>query len=448
MGTTEKVARFIVDFNFSKLPARGLEQVKTSILDTIGTALLGAAGPIGAMMSDFVKEMGGNPQARLIRSGIKTSVLDAALANGTFAHADDYDDVGGIGHPGAIFTPTALALGEQLKLNGKKILEAYAVGYEVGNKMRSLGEVQAEGGFHSTSLLGTLGVTAESAKLLDLDIPKTRAALGIAASLASGIMQNAGMYAKPLHAGHTARSGILAALLAQKGFTGDPDVLEGPRGFFYVYGQKQADIKRVTENLGKTLTIVEDKLLFKAWPSCWGNHPPLTAILSLIDQYDIKPEQVNAIEVVRSSKPPGPLIRTHPQRGFEGKFSLQYHMATALVDRKVDLNSYTDDKLARPMIQDLMKKVTVVQDPKCANLPLRLQGDSMFCVVTLRLNDGRVLSQREGRGKELEGEEIYAKYRENARIAGMESNKIERSIELIKGLEDLKDVTELMDTVS
>ena len=448
MGTTEKVARFVVDFDFSKLPPSGIEQIKISILDTIGVALVGAAGPIGAIMSDFVKEMGGNRQARLIGSGIRTSSLDAAQANGTLAHAEDYDDVGGFGHPGVVLTPPALALGEQWKLPGKKILEAYAAGFEVGNRMRSLGEVQGQRGFHSTSLLGTMGAAAESAKLLDLDIAQTRAALGIAASLASGIMQNAGMYAKPLHGGHAARSGILAALLARKGFTGDPDVLEGARGFVYVFGQQQADVKRIAENLGKPLAIAESKFLIKAWPCCWGNHPSLTAILRLIEQYDIRPDQVNSIEVVRSSKPPGPLIRTYPQRGFEGKFSLPYHMATALVDRKIDLGSYTDEKLARPVIQNLMKKVKVCQDPELADLPLSLQGESMYVIVTLRLNDGRVLSQREGRGKELEGEEVYAKYRDNARIGGVAANKIERSIELVKGLEHLRDVSELMDAVS
>jgi 2-methylcitrate dehydratase PrpD len=444
MGSTEKIARFVVDFDFSKLPASGMEQIKLSILDTLGVALVGAKGHIGAIMSDFVKEMGGNPQARLIGSGIKTSVLNAALVNGTMAHAEDYDTMP---HCGVVLVPIALILGEQLKLSGKKVLEAYAVGFEVGHRMRGLGAI-AEAGFHSTSLLYTMGAAAEAGKLLALDVDQTRAALGIAASLASGIMQNFGTDTKALHGGHAARSGIQAALLAKKGFTGDPDVLEGPKGFFYVFGQEQADIKRVTENLGKSLAIAESNLFFKAWPNCGANHGPLTAIFPLIEKYDIKPEQVNAIEVVTFSKPPGALLRNNPQRGFEGKFSLQYNMATALVDRKVDLNSYTDEKLARPLIQDLMKKVTAVQDPEMADLPLRLQGEGDFFIVTLKLKDGRVLSQREGRGRQLKGEEIYAKYRENAKIGGIAVNKIERSIELIKGLENLKDVTELMDAVS
>jgi 2-methylcitrate dehydratase PrpD len=447
MGSTEKIARFVVDFDFSKLPASGMEQIKLSILDTLGVALVGAKGHIGAIMSDFVKEMGGNPQARLIGSGIKTSVLNAALVNGTMAHAEDYDTMP---HCGVVLVPTALILGEQLKLSGKKVLEAYAVGFEVGHRMRGLGAI-AEAGFHSTSLLYTMGAAAEAGKLLALDVDQTRAALGIAASLASGIMQNFGTYTKPLHGGHAASSGMKAAILASKGFTGDPDVLEGRKGYFYVYGQEQADIKRVTENLGKMPLAIADANAFnvKRWPNCYANHPPIAAILHLIEKYDVKPEQLNAIEVLTFTKPPAALIRTNPQRGFEGKFSMQYSIATALVDRKVDLNSYTDEKLARPMIQQLMKKVTVTQHPDTVDLPPALFWEYPFqgVMITLRLNDGRVLSEREDHEHDLKGEEIYAKYRENARIGGVTAKDTERSMELIKGLEDLKDVTKLVDTV-
>ena len=443
------MARFVVDFDFSKLPPTGVEQIKISVLDTLGVALVGAKGRIGAILCDFVKEMGGNPQARLIGSGIKTSVLNAALANATFAHADDYDDMDSFGHPGCILAPTALALGEQLKLPGRKILEAYAIGFEVGRKLRAgMGAIE-RAGYHSSCLLGTMATAAESAKLLGLDIDRTRASLGIAASLASGIVQNFGTHTKPLHAGHAGRSGILAASLAEKGFTGDPNVLEAPRGFIYVFGQEQADIRRVAENIGNPLGIAQDGVRIKFWPSGHGSHASLTVLFHLIEKYNIRPEQVNAIEVVKSSpRETGGYIRNDPQRGDEGRFSMEYQLATALVDRKVDLYSFTDEKLFRPMIQDLIKKVTVVQDPEIAGLPLRLQGESPFTTLTLRLKDGRVLSERAGQVKLLTGEEIYDKFKENARFGGLTANKIERAIELVKGLENLRDVTELMDTVS
>jgi 2-methylcitrate dehydratase PrpD len=446
MGTTEKLAKFIVDFDFSQLTARDIEQIKTSIMDTIGVVLVGAKGPVGTIMTDYVKQMGGNPQARLIGSGIRTSVINAALANGTFAHGDDYD---AHPHTSVIMLPVAMALGEYLKLSGKKILEAYAVGWEVRVRLNSgLGNVQFKAGFHSTPLQGTIGAAAEAAKLLGLNVAHTRAAMGIAASMASGIMQNFGTYTKPMHPGHTARCGMMAGILAKDGFTGDPDVLEGRLGFFYVFGDEHSDIRRVTENIGSPLAIASHHVFIKAWPCCLENHLALTAMFNLIEKYDVKPEQVEAIDVVQPGKGPGPSFRNYPKTGLEGKFSVQYNMATALVDRKVDVNSHTDEKLARPMIQDLIKKVTRVQHPDFVDLPVRLEGGKPnFAIVTLRLKDGRVLSERVEQARELKREEVYAKYQENARIGGIGKDKIERTIQLIKGLENLKDVTELADTV-
>ncbi len=451
MGTTEKVAKFVTELDYSNIPAKGIEQAKYSILDIIGTALVGSREPVGHIMTDFVKEMGGNPQARLIGNGTRTSILNAALANGTFAHAVDFDDLGSIGHPGVVFIPPLLALGETLKLPGKKLLEAYVVAFEIGYKLRSsIGEVQSDGGFHSTALLGTVSAAAESAKLLGLDVTRTKTALGIAASLAFGIIQNFGTYTKPLHAGHAARNGIEAAILAKKGFTADPDILEGPRGFFFVFGKEQSVIKQMTENIGKPLAIAEHGVRIKPWPCCGGNHEALTVILHLIEQHDIKPEQVRSIEVATSWKPPGSLVRTNPQTGLEGKFSMQYNMAAAIIDRTVNLNTFTDEKLSRPIMQDMIKKVNVVWHPDFANKPPRLQSEARFATVTLNLNDGRVLSEQRdiGNTRHLTGEEIYAKYRANAKIGGLSESNIKRSIELIKGLEELDDTTKLVDTIT
>lgn len=217
MTTTEKVAEFIVDFEFKDIPPRGIEQIKFCLLDTIGCTLEGAMGPVANIMTEFVEEMGGKPQARILKSGIKTSVVNAALVNGTLAHADDFDDTGGFGHPGVVLIPTALALGEHLKLSGKKILEAYTVAFEVGYRLKIGMGVVGEGGFHSTSLFGNLCTTAEASKLMGLDVAQTRSALGIAASSASGIMQNFGTFTKAFHAGQAARNGITAAILAKKG---------------------------------------------------------------------------------------------------------------------------------------------------------------------------------------------------------------------------------------
>jgi 2-methylcitrate dehydratase PrpD len=450
MGTTEKIAKFIVDFDFEAIPSKGIEQTKASIIDSVGAALLGRKEPVGTLITNFARSTGGEQQARLWGSGIRTSLPNATLANGVFIHAIDYDDGGGFGHHGAILVPPALALGEKCKLSGKKIIEAYAAAYEVGYKLlRSLGEVQFGAGFHSTSLLGTICAAAESSKLLELDVTKTRMALSIAASLSSGLIQNFGTHAKPLQVGRAAESGILSALLASEGFTGDPNIFEESRGYFYVYGQEQSSIKLMTENIGNPLSIAAQDMHFKQWPCCGGNYEVLTAIFDLLKEHDIKPDDIRDITVATSMKPPGPVNRPHPRNGMEGRFSLPYNVATALLDHVIDLSSFCDEKFKRPAVQDLMKKVQVVWHPDCADKPQRLQSESRFITIDIVSKDGRMLSKRQDAAnrKQLNIEEVYEKYANNAKIAGIAENNISRAVTLVKTFEKCEDVTELVDLV-
>jgi 2-methylcitrate dehydratase PrpD len=372
------------------------------------------------------------------------------LANGVFIHAMDYDDGGGFGHHGAILVPPALALGEKYRFSGKKIIEAYAAAYEVGYKLlHSLGEIQFGGGFHSTSLLGTICAAAESAKLLELDITKTRMALGIAASLSSGLIQSFGTHAKPFQVGRASESGLLSALLASQGLTGDPNIFEESRGYFYVYGQEQSTIRQMTENIGKHLSIASQNMHFKQWPCCGGNYEVLTAVFDFMKEYDIQPDHIRDIVVATSWRPPGPVNRPHPSNGMEGRFSLPYNVATALLDHGIDLASFSDDKFERPAVQDLMRKVKVVWHPDCAEKPLRLQSESRFITIDILFNDGRLLSKRQDAAnrRQLGVEEVYEKYVNNARIAGISEDNISKSVTLAKTFEKCEDVTELIDLV-
>ena len=450
MGTTEKIAKFITELEFSRIPEKGVEQAKASILDALGTALVGAKGSSGEILTRFVKQMGGNPQARLIGSGFKTSVDQAALANGTFAHADDYDDIGGFGHPGAFLMPSLLALGEWLHLPGRKIIEAYAIGFEIGNRLRlSIGDI-VDAGYHGSCLMGTVAAAAQCARLLALDLTGTRMALGIAASLASGVMENFGTQTKPFHAGHTSRNGVTAALLAKEGFTASPNIFEGPRGFFYVYGQEQAMISRMTEHLGKLLAIAEEGVRVKPWPCCGGNHEALTAMVRLVEKHNIRPDEVESIEVAASWKTPGPCLRMEVHVPLEGKFNIPYNMASALVDRKVDLVTYGDEKFRRPEIQRLMARVNYIQHPDRKDKPLSLQSESRFAIVTVRLKDGRTLSeyQPSENRRVLTGDEVANKFRQNAEIGGLSSGQIAGAIDLMARLETVPDVASLVDMIT
>lgn len=450
MGTTERVANFIVDLDFETIPAKGREQIKASIIDSVGVALLGSREPVGKLVAGIANAAAGNRPARLLGSGARTSVLDATLVNAVFIHALDYDDGGGFGHHGAILVPTALALGEELRLSGKQVIEAYAAAYELGFRLlRSLGEIQTVGGFHSTSLLGTICAAAESARLLGLKAEKTRMALSIAASLSSGLQQSFGTHAKPLQVGRAAQSGVLAALMAREGLSGDPEIFEQSRGYFYVYGQEQSVIRQLTENLGKPLSVAEQEMHFKEWPCCGGNDEALTAVFELLNESEIRTDQIKRVVIGTSWMPPGPVNRPHPRNGYEGKFSLEYTVATALIDRRIDLSSYEDDRYRRDAVHDLMSRVQVMWHPDCAGRPLRLQSESRFVTVDIDMSDGRALSKRvDARTRRNHrGEQVYDKYRDNARRAGLAEEKVAKSVALVKSFEECKDVTELMDLI-
>jgi 2-methylcitrate dehydratase PrpD len=246
-----------------------------------------------------------------------------------------------------------------------------------------------------------------------------------------------------------AESGVLAALLAREGCTGDPYIFEETKGFYYVYGQEQGSIKALTENFGKPLAVAAERGHFKQWACCGGNYEILSALYDLLNDQEISTDQISEIVVATSMTPPGPVIRVHPRTVMESRFSLPYNVACCLIDRVVNLDTFTDEKFNRPEVHKLMDKIKVIWHPECAGKPRRLQGESRFVTIDIRLKDGRVISKRQDASnrKQLTAEETYVKYAENARSAGRTEDKIAKAVELVHSFEHCKDVTELIDLI-
>jgi len=252
--TTEQFAHFITETRFEDIPSHVVAEAKKVLLDCIGITLAGSLEPAGKIITGLVSEMGGFPNASVVGAGFKTSVLNAALANGVMAHALDFDDGG---HPNLPLSrsvtvlPAVLAIGEWLGLTGKEVLLGYIIGFDVISKI-SYGmskQHHYEWGWQTTGTVCTLGAAAGGAKILKLNIEETCRALGIAGSGAGGLRQNNGTMTKPLHAGNAARNGILATLLSRKGFTGTEECLEGPFGFCQCFcGSEGYNLEKMTEN--------------------------------------------------------------------------------------------------------------------------------------------------------------------------------------------------------
>ena len=451
MGTTERIASFIVDTGYDQIPKEAVDAAKGAILDCLGCTLAGSSEPAAKIVTQFVKEIGGNPEAGVIAAGFKTGAAQAALANGTMAHALDYDDVAvsWIGHPTAVLLAVVLALGERGKLSGREALAGYILGFEVEAKLGAcIGFGHYGWGWHATATLGTMAATAAAAKMLGLDVSRTRMALGIATSLAGGTRQNFGTMTKPFHVGSAARNGILAARLAEKGLTADEAIIEHPMGFCKLFsGGAEYDGARATQGLGDPFDIVSPGVSTKPYPCCRLTHRCIDAILHLIKEYGINADDVEEVECRTSEFVPQVLIHSRPKTGLEGRFSMQYCMAIALLDGQVALRQFADDRVMDARAQELLRRVEYVHTGDVTGAEMLATPE----VVTIELRDGRKLSHEvlvaKGAPRNpMTAEELAAKYRDCASSV-LSAEDVEKSLNVVSRLEDVEDIAELMDVL-
>jgi 2-methylcitrate dehydratase PrpD len=448
MEATKALAEFIVDTDLGKIPPEAGEVGKQAILDCLGVSLAGSRDPLALKMVMLLRDMGGRAKATVWGRKFKTSSPLAAFANGAFGHALDFDDINRTmrGHPTVPVLPAVLAVGEEIQASGKAILAAYLVGFEVEAKLGAgLNPHLFENGWHPTAVLGVMGAAAAAAKLLRLSAEKARHALGIAASEASGLRQNFGTMTKPFHAGHAAKNGVLAAKLAQKGFTADPDIIEGKLGYARAFaGPEKYNLAKITERLGRSYDILSPGVGLKRFPSCARTHPGIDAMLELVQVNDIRPQDVESIVCQGSYTTPTMLIHSRPQTDLESKFSMEFCMALALLERKVGLPHFKDQKVQHPSIQELVRKVRFEIRPDLATIE---NSGNPSTTVKVLLKDGREFAKTVDEAKgtpqnPLTPEEIKDKYRQC--VKGIQKrNEIEKTIDLVFNLEAVKKAANL-----
>lgn len=440
MGTTEKLASFVVGLKYEDIPPKAVSLLKRQCLDTIGVGLAGVTESSGPIISRYVQNMGGKPQCVVFGSNIKSSAADAAFANGTLCHALDYDDVWlPTAHPTGCTFPATLAVAEANRASGKALITAQMAAYEILGKVHMA--INGAAGWHGTAVFGTFGAAAGCCKLLNADETAVRNAWGIAASSTGGIAGQLGTMTKPLHAGNSARAGVMAATLATSGFTGNDHVFDAHRGFFHAFYQSVGyDLSRVTVQLANPFHILSPGAGVKMYPSGYYMHHPYEAALAIVKTEGIEARAVADVEIgiPRAGYFDRPVIRV----GLEGKFSQQYHAALAILDRKAEIESYSDERALAPDMQELLKKIKVRVD---ASIPSA--QDLVYNPVTIRLKDGRQFTAKQDLPKShwlypLPREEWIGKFRSNALRVLPEKN-VERIIQLVDNLEQLPDVREL-----
>lgn len=388
--------------------------------DTIAVLIAGATEPVVASVAATIDEIGGS--ANSVATGTAMSARSAALIDGTAAHALDYDDVDDavIAHPSAVLVPALLAAGSARDTSGRRLASAYRVGVRVDRILAAAIGIRDhyDVGWHSTSTIGTIGAAAAITSLWDLPTDQSRHAIGIAGSLAAGSRQNFGTMTKPLHAGIAASNGLFAAQLAGQGVTSDPEGLEGRLGFLSLHGAQNTtaiDLSAISTD-HPTMNV-------KLFPCCYYAHRAADAALQSATQ--TAAADISAVEVIVQPGGLAPLIHHRPKDGTQAKFSLEYVVAAALIDRRIGLSTFDDVRVRRDDVQQLLAKVSLRESPTPPIGPPAGSGTA-FSVVTVHRGDGTSTTHRVDNpvghaSRQLSDEQLYQKFVDCTAAIGRET---------------------------
>jgi len=448
MNETAKIAQFVVKTNFSDFPLQALTTAKVALRDCLGVALAGSKDEAAEICGKIARQEEAKAEASVVGQGFKTSALQAALVNGTAAHALDYDHSFTLmGQPTSPIIPATVALGEALGVSGQRLLEAYMVGFEVTGKLALSLKGAVEDGWHGPTIVGIFGATAACAKLLQLNAAQVEMALGIATSMAGGVVANFGTMTKPLHSGLAARNGVLAAKLAQGGFTANGTALESAVGFLGMfYARSKAD-PAALDSLGKTFALVTDGIKIKPY-ACGGlTHVAIDGVLELRANHGLTADMIDSIEADVLKHVADRIVFKVPQTGVQGKFCMNYLLARAIIDGRIGVEVFSDAAVRDANILKLAERVVMRADPSLTTD----DPGGRPCRVTIRLKNGQSYSRysehaKGGAAIPLTDDELKAKFTECARIA-LSAGASERVLALIESVEKLDSVNSLADVL-
>lgn len=447
---TRRIVEFVHAARFEKLPGEVVQLAKHSFLDTLGIALGGMMEPAPQILCRFVKAQGGAAHASVLGCGFRTSAPHAALVNGTAADIAGFSDISVIQmtHPSVSICPAVWAIGEQLHAPGKAVLLAHVLGVEVADK---IGAGVKPGfqlkGWHPLAVLNTFGAAAACGKLFDLSEIELANALGIAGAEASGMRVAMGTMSKAYGAGRSARDGASAALLAQLGYTGPRDVIEGRDGFLQTFGDGACG-DAILEHFGDPYEFVSPGITLKKFPACTRSHNGIQGMLNLRERHGLRAENIAAVECLVTPAVVDYLKFSRPTSKFESKYSMAFCIATAIRDGAVTLASFSDERVRDPELLGLMDKVTMSIRPEYAkdgyNPPYAPYG----CVVNVTLKDGRRFSERVDQGPWEPAtppawDDLVAKFRGSAESV-LPETVVDQAVDDIARLEQLEDIGGLM----
>ena len=454
IGVTEEVADFVAGIRYDDVSPEIWNIAKRCMIDGLGVLLAGSTEPCARVVRSYVLQVEGRQESTLLGKGrTKAPAHLAALVNGTAGHAMDWDDTAlsntpdrtTLLHPTLPPLVTGLAIGEKLRISGRDLLTAFVAGFEVECKIAaSIHPDHKVRGFQASNTCGIFGATAAASKLMGLSANQVRNALGVTASMASGVRVNMGTMGKPLHVGRASENGIVSAQLASLGFEADPNGLQGRNGFFQAFGGG-FDPEKISGKLGRPFSIVDPGVSVKPYPCGVVGHPAMDSMRKLAIDQNVQPDQVDRIRVSAGSNILRTLRYAKAQTALQGKFCVPFQMAAMIIRRKAGIMEFTDEFVQSPAVQDMMDRVETVIDPEIE----ALGKDKLVSVIEVRLKDGRVLEEkfsghyRGGPQNPLSRDELVGKFNDCVQRI-LNPDEAAKLLNTIDSLESLKDIGTLI----
>jgi len=448
---SQLIAELTLNLRYEDLPDKARRHARNLVMDLMGSMIGSKRIESSRIATELALELDGPPESTVIGHGRKVVAPHAAFANAmqgyAFDFADDHNESNA--HPSVATIPVSLAMGEKLHATGKQVIEAIALGNEVVCRLGSafLGKTYYQG-FHPSSTCGTFGATISAAKLLKLDVRQMVNAQGIAGSQVGGLMawNTSGSYTKRLQAGHPAMVGIISAIMAQKGFDGPPEIIEGTDGFMQAYSyQLQYDTRWITDGLGETWTFADSSI--KVYPCCRYSAGHLDACLDIVARHQPDWRKIQRIHI-RSSDYTIRLLamprKRDPQNVVDCQFSMPWQAAIALIDGKVNVDTFVPGNIFRPDVRELMKKVDWVVDDEFE----RRYPEHYSCAVHVTMEDGTeyvsVVDDPKGDYRNpVTQKDLEDKFR-NLALHELDAARVERIIQFVQNIEDVQDIGTLL----
>jgi 2-methylcitrate dehydratase PrpD len=471
MDASYGFANNFITAKFEDIPKDAVEVTRREILDILGVALGGSGKPGVKELLDLYAEWGGKEESTVFCYGTKLPAPNAVQVNATMSHALDYDDTGsGPTHPSVPIVPTVLALAErQGGLNGREMLTSVALGVDMmcrlGRTFQWLrenvpqevkdhmtGKTQPGAGFHLTAVYGYLAAAGVSARILGLDEETTVNALGIAYHQCAGNGQCVldGALTKRMGPGFSSRGGMMAALMAEKGITGAPNIFQGEDGLYLLYHRGSVTPEMLLEDIGKRYEGMSTAM--KPFPCCAGTHGFVNATLSILSKNDFKPEDVDEIHIIcqKADVLCVPLdVRSHPRNPVDSQFSVPWAVAATIARGRAGIGEFNEEAIVSQDILDIAGKIRLTE----SEVKMEPSKPSPL-KVEITMKDGMVYSEPTGSPMAHTGVRPFGdyerKFRDCASFAArpIPEKNIDRVVALVEKLEEVNDIRELVELVT